>query len=150
MADYITRAKTIIANIKNKDQVVPPNPFLFKVVHAFVRKYPNQWTANLAILGLVTNPATTDPLDIGTVDASDPPVFTPANAATTNSALAFHYIEIQRDFNKTIVIADQRDTVAAVAGDAGKTPEQIAAENRAEAVVETDTELGTRDNDPEV
>jgi|TARA_Y100000296_G_scaffold70105_1_gene84486 hypothetical protein len=153
MVTHINRAKTIIANIKSKDAVVPGNPFLFKMVHAFVRAYPSQWIANLGRqpTPLVINPDNlSDPLDIGTLDDSDPPVFTPAVNGVKNTALASHYNGMQREYNKAILVADLKKQDTIVAGDAGKTPEEVAEEHRVEAIAETKANLGDPDNDPEV
>ena len=151
MPNYISRATAIIANIKDKDATVPPNAFLVKAVRAFARAYRSEWSQNLTTLGLVINPANTDDIfDIGTIDASDPPVFTPSTAGVVNRALGFHYIERQRAYNRAIIIADAADNDVVEAEDVGTSP--AVAETRLKAVAETavDTNMGTTATDPEV
>ena len=152
MVTHIDRAKAIIANIKNKDAVVPNNKFLLKLAHAFMRAYPSQWITNLARqpTPLVINPDNlSDPFDIGTLDDSDPPVFTPSANGFKNTALAYLYNAMQREYNKAILVADSKKHDAIVAGDAGKTPEEVADEHRVEAIADALTELGDSDNDLE-
>jgi hypothetical protein len=77
MADYITRAKTIVANIKSKDQILPGNAFLVDMAHAYVYAYRDRWetfisssdnriTLNAGRETTVVSPENRDdPLDIG-------------------------------------------------------------------------------------
>ena len=103
MADYATRAKAIIANIKNKDQTVPDNTFLFDIAYAYVYLYRQQWqtflrssdnqiTDNVAPNQTVINPANlSDPTDIGVLN-TDTAVFTPSTNGEKNKLYAQHFI----------------------------------------------------------
>lgn len=147
--DYVTRAKTIVANVKSKDATVPSNAFLKTLSDAFVRWFPSQWSQLLVRKGLATNPATTDPFDVGVL-AGDPAVFTPSTAAEKSALKSVHFISMVRVFCQQVVINDKKNNSGtAVVGDAGLTPTQVRSRIEADAKAETMTQLGDPDNDPE-
>lgn len=90
-ASSVVRSKTIIQNILRHDATLPSNAQLSEIGMAFLyhpasgailREYLEQKS-------LALNPADETKLeDIGTLDASDPPVFTPATTAVKNRYLA--------------------------------------------------------------
>lgn len=146
MATYIARYKAVIANIKNKDQTVPADGVLRAVADAQIRQYPTQWTETLASVGYVTNPATTDPLDIGTMSGE---TFTP-DVTNLDKYRALHGIRNLRKHLRDIYIADQLKVDTAVAGDVGSTPSEVADRIKTDANTSADTNIGDPDNDPEV
>ncbi len=160
MADYATRAKTIIANIKNKDQTVPGNAFLLAIAYSYVYAYRGRWeeyiasgensiTSNTPPERTVVNPANTeDPTDIGVLN-TDTDVFTAASAGDKNKLFAQHFIREQRRFNRDILKLYRLQTTTITAGDAGETAEAFRAGVVSAAETEANTELGDDSNDPE-
>ena len=158
-ANYGARAKAIVANVKSKDQVVPGNPFLLSLANAFVRTYPGKWNARLAkgmpdlrspIPAHIVNPDNaTDVLDIGTMDAAEPPNFVPATTATKTKFKSRHYVEMVREFHRQVLMADRVNNATVRVQDAGTTAQEVVKRIRDAAVTEAATELGDPDNDPE-
>jgi hypothetical protein len=143
MSTWITQAKQIFEGLSG---TLPNNATLLKHATSMARQAQNDWTINLAKHDLVVNPNLTDIFDIGTVDGAG--VFT-ADPGQLNQMLAFHFRARVRSFVRSEILADRKKTGAAVAGDAGLAPDEIAAANRATAVMELLTDLGDVDNDPE-
>jgi len=94
----------------------------------------------------VTNPDGVDQFDIGTVDGEGAYTATPKQL---NSMLAFHVRERVRTYLGSEIKADRQATDTAVAGDAGKTPDQIKAATLVAVAAEVATSLGDADSDPE-
>ena len=148
MADYIERAKQVVANLKSKDQTVPPNAYLLTIADAFVRAEDGQWFDLLDKLGLVIDP--TDPGNLFAVGTPGP--FTPLSATELNSLKAFHFLRVTRRIIAGVVEGQSRLHDAVVAGDVGDTPSAAVTRIAAAAAAEALANLGDPDpaNDPEV
>mgnify|MGYP007107491308 FL=1 len=144
MATWINQAKDLFGSLI--DGVLPSNDVLIKHTKSLARRGPGAWSANLARHGLVTNPDGVDQFDVGTVDEAGAYTATPGQL---NSMLAFHVRERVRTYLGSEIKADRQATNTAVAGDAGKTPDQIKAATLVAVAAEVATELGDADSDPE-
>lgn len=150
MANYVERARALIGNTRNKDAPAPSGAFLVRLADAFVRRYPGDWKRVLDSQGFALNPNDeSDLLDVGTLDASDPPVFTPAGNPAKNRLKALHYIQQIRIFNREVLVTDRKLHGSAAAEDVGAKPEAIRERLVTDAVSESLIELGDPDNDPE-
>lgn len=96
---YVTRATEAIKQIHRFDSTGPSNAELDEMGQAALY-HPNGrgiWGLILTQNSLVINPANESVLDdIGTVDASDPPVFTPSSAGTKKAAIANQFNRLTR------------------------------------------------------
>lgn len=146
---WIAQAKQIFEGLT--DGTLPSNAVFLKHAKSMARQAQSDWATNLARHSLVVNPDESDIFDIGTVDDDLPEsigVFT-ADPGQLNQMLAFNFRARVRSFVRSEILADRKKSDTAVAGDAGLAPGEIAASNRATAVMELLTDVGDVDNDPE-
>jgi len=118
------------------------------IVDRMVRQYHADWRQLLVNKDMVINPAAPDDLlDIGTEDAADPPVFTPATNGKKRRIKCLHMLNVTKSFWLGNIAADANNTEVAVAGDAGKTAQEIRKEKREAARAAAAALIGDTESD---
>ncbi len=148
MASYINQAKDIYKGFV--DGVLPSNDDLVKDAKSMVLQDPPSWKATLATADLVTNPDGLDIFDIGTLDDSEPPVYT-ADPTKLNKMLAKNFRARGRTFYKSEIKAGRKkyDLVETADVTAGLTPDEVEKANVATADAELLIRMGDPNDDPE-